>query len=150
MQGTIVCGVTNTDEGRQALATAVEVSERLGLRLVVAHVAEGIGASNGDVDDGESATTQGDREGAAHLLARLTAEYGVAESAERRVAVGDASSLLGQIAAEEAADLIVVGARARGRLRRGLESRLAGRLETETPAPILIAPPRLRRGRRSP
>jgi hypothetical protein len=33
MQGTIVCGVTDTDEGRQALATAVELAERLRLRL---------------------------------------------------------------------------------------------------------------------
>jgi len=40
MQGTIVCGVTDSDEGRQALAMAVELTERLGLRLVLAHVAE--------------------------------------------------------------------------------------------------------------
>jgi nucleotide-binding universal stress UspA family protein len=148
MRGTIVCGVTDTDEGRQALATAVEVSERLGLRLVLAHVSDGIGALNGHVDGEESVTMKGDREGGARLLARLAEEYDVAERAECRVAVGDAGSLLGQIAAEEAADLIVVGARGRGRLRRGLESRLAERLETETPVPVLIAPPRLRRARK--
>jgi nucleotide-binding universal stress UspA family protein len=156
MQGTIVCGVTDTDEGRQAMGTAVELTERLGLRLVLAHVAEGIGSLNGDGDgdgdgdsdgdgDGdESVTMKGGREGAARLLARLAAEYAVTDRAERRVAVGDAPSLLGQIAAEEAADLIVVGARTRGRLRRGLESRLADELEAETPVPVLIAPPRLR------
>jgi nucleotide-binding universal stress UspA family protein len=55
---------------------------------------------------------------------------------------------LGQIAAEEAADLIVVGARRRGRLRRGLGSRLARELETETPVPVLIAPPRSRTARK--
>lgn len=55
------------------------------------------------------------------------------------------AALLGRIAAEEAADLIVVGSRTRGRLRRGLESRLARQLETETPVPVLIAPPRTRR-----
>jgi nucleotide-binding universal stress UspA family protein len=145
MRGTIVCGVTDTDEGRQALATAVEVGERLGLRLVLAHVVEGTVASNGHVDGDESVTMKGDREGAARLLTRLATEYNVPERAECRVAVGDAGSLLGQIAAEEAADLIVVGARTRGRLRRGLESRLADELETETPVPILIAPPRPRR-----
>jgi len=153
MQGTIVCGVTDTDEGRQALATAVELTERLGLRLVLAHVAEGIGPLNGDGDGdgdgGESVTMKGGREGAARLLARLAAEYAVTDRAERRVAVGDAPSLLGQIAAEEAADLIVVGARTRGRLRRGLESRLADELETETPVPVLIAPPRLRQARKT-
>jgi nucleotide-binding universal stress UspA family protein len=147
MQGTIVCGVTDTDEGRQALATAVELTERLGLRLVLAHVVQGIGPLYGDLDGGESVTMKGDREGAARLLTRLAAEYAVTDRAERRVAVGDAPSLLAQIAAEEAADVIVVGARTRGRLRRGLESRLADELETETPVPVLIAPPRLRQAR---
>jgi nucleotide-binding universal stress UspA family protein len=144
MQGTIICGVTDTDEGREALATAVELSERLRLRLVLAHVVEGLGPSNGRANGDESVTMKGNREGAARLLAELAAENAVADSAERRVAVGDAPSLLGQIAAEEAADLIVVGARTRGRLRRGLESGLAGELETETPVPVLIAPPRRR------
>jgi nucleotide-binding universal stress UspA family protein len=149
MQGTIVCGVTDTDEGRQALATAVELTERLRLRLVLAHVAEGIGTADGRVEDGgESLTMKGDREGAARLLARLAAEHAVGDRAECRVAVGDPPSLLGQIVAEEAADLIVVGARAGGRLRRGLESRLADKLKTETPVPVLIAPPRLRQARK--
>jgi len=142
MRGTILCGVTDTDEGRQALATAVELAERL--RLVLAHIAEGIGPLDAGTDGGESVTMKGGREGAEHLLARLADEYAVAGRAERRVAVGDAPSLLGQIAAEEAADLIVVGARTRGRLRRGIESRLADELETETPVPVVIAPPRLR------
>ncbi len=149
MQGTIVCGVTDTDEGRQALATAVELAERLRLRLVLAHIAEGIGSLNGDADGGESVTMKGDREGAARLLARLADDYAVANRAERRVAVGDAPSLLGQIAAEEAADPVVVGARSRGWLRRGLESRLADELGTETPVPILIAPPRVRQPRKT-
>ena len=55
--------------------------------------------------------------------------------------------MLGQIAAEEAADVIVVGARARG-WRRRLDSSLAAELETETPVPVVIAPPRGNGGRR--
>ena len=68
MPGTIVCGVTDTDEGRQALARAAELTERLRLRLVLAHVADGIAPVDGDVDGGESVTMKGDREGAARLL----------------------------------------------------------------------------------
>ena len=49
------------------------------------------------------------REGARRTLARLAAEYGVSETAERREAVGDEAAQLAQIAAEEAADLILVG-----------------------------------------
>ena len=84
---------------------------------------------------------KGDRQGAERRLARLVQDHGV-DSAERRVAVGEPAALLGQIAAEEAADLIVVGSRARSRLSRRLESRLARQLEAETPIPVLIAPPR--------
>ena len=145
MRGTIVCSVSDTEEGHGALETAVELSERLGLRLVLAHVANGI-ALDGDEDAAAaSVSMQADRLGATRLLERLAAEYGVGDSAERREAVGDEAALLGRIAAEEAADVILVGARARGRLRRGLESRLADQLETETPVPVLIAPPRAAR-----
>ena len=84
------------------------------------------------------------------LLVRLAEEYGITETTERRSGVGDRATLLSQIAAEEAADLIVVGARTRGRLRRGLQSRLADELETETPVPVLIAPRPGRRGGRWP
>ena len=139
MRGTIVCGVTDGDEGRAALAVAAELSERLRLRLVLVHVADGIAPS--DVN-GDSVTTRADRQEAARFVARLAAEHGVADRAEQRSAVGEPAALLGQIAAEEAADLIVVGSRARGRLRHRLESRLARQLETTTPVPVLIAPPR--------
>ena len=144
MRGTIVCGVTDSDKGRGALAVAAELSARLGLRLVLVHVADGIAPPDVNGDSSESVTTRADRQGAARVVAHLAAEHGVADRAEQRSAVGDPAALLGQIAAEEAADVIVVGARVRGRLRRRLESRLAHQLETETPVPVLIAPARTR------
>jgi nucleotide-binding universal stress UspA family protein len=110
---------------------------------VLVHVADGIGAANGNGDDGyESVSMRNDRVGATRLLARLAAEYRIGDTAERREAVGDPAAMLGQIAAEEAGDLIVLGSRARGRFRRGLESRLAAVLETATTVPVVIAPPR--------
>jgi nucleotide-binding universal stress UspA family protein len=144
MRGTILCSASDTEEGHGALEAAVELSERLGLRLVLAHVATGITLTGDEGAAAESVSMQADRQGATRLLARLAAEYGVGDSAERREAVGDEAALLGQIAAEEAVDLIVVGARPRGRLRRGLQSKLADQLETESPIPVLIAPPRTR------
>jgi nucleotide-binding universal stress UspA family protein len=148
MPGTIVCGVTDSYAGRGALAVAAELSEGLGLRLVLVHVADGIPPLDVKGDSMESVSTRADREGAARLVARLAAEHGVAESVEQRSAVGDPAALLGQIAAEEAADVIVIGARVRGWLRGRLESRLARQLETETPVPVLIAPSRTRHPRR--
>jgi nucleotide-binding universal stress UspA family protein len=110
MRGTLVCAMT--DDAGTALATAAELSDRLDLRLVLAYVGDGSGQR----------------------------ADGVADHAEQRWGAGDAAAVIGQIAAEEAADLIVVGARTRGRFRRGLDSRLAGQLGSETPVPVLIAP----------
>jgi nucleotide-binding universal stress UspA family protein len=149
MRGTIVCGVTDSEGGRGALGVAAELSQRLGLRLVLAHVADGIAPLDVDGEGSESVTTRASREGAARLVARLAAEHGVAGSAEQRSAVGDPAALLAQIAAEEGADMIIVGSRARGRLRRGFDSTLARQLETSTSVPVVIAPPRTRRARKA-
>jgi nucleotide-binding universal stress UspA family protein len=145
MRGTLVCAVTEDDESGDALALSAELSERLGLRLVVAHTVDGIG----DGHDNESLTTKANRHGAERRLAQLMREHGVAHRAERRVAVGDPAAMVGRIAAEEAADVIVVGARSRG-WRRRLESPLVAELATETPVPVLIAPPRARRRQEGP
>jgi nucleotide-binding universal stress UspA family protein len=146
MQGTLVCAVTDGEESADALALAAELSERLGLRLVLAHAVGGVDAIAGG-DGSESVTMKQNRQGAERRLAKLADEHGVAHRADKRVAVGEPAALLGRIAAEEAADAIVVGVRARG-WRKRLESRLADELETETPVPVLLAPPRTRRGRK--
>jgi nucleotide-binding universal stress UspA family protein len=140
-RGTVVCGVADDDAGHAAVATAAKLSERLGLRLVLARVADGIAPVDGE----DSVTTRANREGAARLVARVAAEHGLAEHAERRWAVGDPAELLGQIAAEEAADVIVVGSRRRGLVRSRLDGQLASELESETPVPVLITAPRSRK-----
>src|SRR5690348_16861883 len=102
MRGTLVCAVADGAENDDAVAEAIAVSERLGLRLVLTHVVDGI-AGNGDR---ETITMRGDRMAAEQRLAELARVHGVDETAERRVAIGDAAALLGQIAGEEAADMI--------------------------------------------
>jgi nucleotide-binding universal stress UspA family protein len=128
----------------------IELSERLGLRLVLAHVVEGFYPHDVKEDGPESVARKGDRIQGERLLAKLAEEYGATATAECRTAVGDRAALLGQIAAEEAADVIVVGSRVRGWRGRGLESRLADELRTATPVPILIAPPRIEARARMP
>ncbi|HEY7794705.1 MAG TPA: universal stress protein [Gaiellaceae bacterium] len=139
MRGTLLCALTDGEEGGDTLALGADLSDRLGLRLVLAHAVDV--PENGRGDGSESFLARASRQDAERRLARLADEQGVADRAERRVALGEPAASIGQIAAEEAADVIVVGARARG-WRRRLESRLADQLRTETPVPVLIAPPR--------
>jgi nucleotide-binding universal stress UspA family protein len=144
----MVCGVTDGDEGRGAVELGIELSERLGMRLVLAHVAQGFYPRDANEHGAESVAMKGERIQAERFLAKLAEEYGVTDTVERRWAVGDRAALLGQIAADEAADVILVGSRVRGWRGRRLESKLADELKAATPVPILIAPPSAhRRGR---
>jgi nucleotide-binding universal stress UspA family protein len=76
-------------------------------------------------------------------VARLSAEHGLADCVECRSAEGDPAALLGQMAAEEAADLIVVGVPPGGRLRRSSERQLAEHLASATTVPVVFVPPRV-------
>ncbi|HET7571905.1 MAG TPA: universal stress protein [Gaiellaceae bacterium] len=124
MGGTIVCGVGET-EGRAAAELAAAVGARLGLRLVLVSVVEGAPGEAGD------------------RLLELAREIG--DGAETRIAHGPRAEALARIAAEEGADLIVVGSRAAGLGERKLRSTLARELEAATPVPVLVAPPSTRK-----
>jgi nucleotide-binding universal stress UspA family protein len=126
--GTIVCGVTATPEGQSAVDHARALGSRLGLRLVLVHV-----------------TDRHRQDDAEQMLAAISRRIG--NGAEQRVMLGERATALAQVAAEEGADLIVVGARRAGRK---LRCTLARELEAETPVPVLLAPPSTRRrsGRR--
>lgn len=136
--GTIVCGVTDTPEGRGAAALARALGARLGLRLVLVHVVDGLprGAH-------ESLTVRQRRTGAERTLETIAREVG--DGAERRLVLGARAERLAQVAAEEGADLIVLGSRSAGLGRRKLRCTLARELEAATPVPVLVAPPATRR-----
>ena len=115
MGGTIVCDVTDPLEGRSAAQFASALAARLGLRVVFASV---------------------DAVPAAH-------EPG--GDVEVRLAHGDHAEALARVAAEEGADLVIVGSRAVGFGGRNLRCRLAKDLEAATPVPVLVAPPSTRK-----
>jgi nucleotide-binding universal stress UspA family protein len=121
--GTIVCGVAGSPDDQSAVDFAHALGSRLGLRLVLVHV------------------THGAREGdAAELLAAISGRIG--NGTTWRVLPGDRAKALAQVAAEEDADLIVLGARRAGQRFR---CPLARDLGAETPVPVLVAPPITRR-----
>lgn len=136
--GTIVCGVTDTPEGRGAAALARALGARLGLRLVLVHVVDGLPR-----ESNESLTARQRRAGAERTLETIA--RGLGDGAERRIALGARAETLAQVAAEEGADLIVLGSRSVGVGKRKLRCTLARELEAATPVPVLVAPPATRR-----
>ena len=137
MGGTIVCGVTETPDGRSAAELARALVARLGLRLVFVHVVDGVPPGTH-----ESLTARQRQTGAEQILAQVAQETG--DGVERRVMVGDRAEALAQVAAEEGADLIVIGSRPAGFGNRKLRSTLARDLEAATSIPVAVAPPTTR------
>lgn len=138
MNGTIVCGVTETPDGRGAAELARALGQRLGLRLVLVHVVDCVPEGTH-----ESLTARQRRSGAERTLDRIAREIG--DDAEKRVVLGDRAEALAQVAAEEGADIIVLGSRSTGLGGRKLRSTLARDVEATTPVPVLVAPPSTRK-----
>jgi nucleotide-binding universal stress UspA family protein len=122
---TIVCGVDRSPGARTALRVAGALAEMLNARLVAVHVLDrligGYGSAERIADD-------------------LLYEELPDASAEARGEVGDVAERLAAVAREEQADLIVLGARSRGRSRTYLRSRSAASLAELTTVPIVVAP----------
>ena len=134
MNGTLVCGVDASKQGLQAAKLAADVSKRLNLRLVLVHVIHVPGQIAVRPDD---EMFWRDRQGANAMLKELAQDAEVDSRSERRVVIGDRAGMLAAIAAEEAADLIVIGAGQRKGL--GRKNRFAMQLNAESPIPVLVA-----------
>ena len=138
MGGTIVCDVTDPVAGESAAEFAAALAARVDLRLVLVHVVEGMPAGAD-----ESLTARQLRRGAENTIDEIVRE--IAHDAEIRLVVGDHAEAVARVAAEEGADLVVVGGRPAGLGRRNLRWTLARQLEAATPVPVLVAPPSTRR-----
>jgi nucleotide-binding universal stress UspA family protein len=136
----IVCGVDGSPDARAALRVAAELSNQLGLRLVVAHVAQPAvvalrvagplapGLTNADVDAAERLTEQ------------MVVDEGLVD-AERRVALGFPAEGLADLADDERAELIVVGSRGRGAFKTAFLGSVSSDLIGVARCPVLVVPP---------
>jgi nucleotide-binding universal stress UspA family protein len=129
--------VTETEHGRSAAELARALAGRLGLRLVLVHVVDGV-----PLGTEESLTARQRQSGAEGILSLIAREIG--DGTETRVVVGDRAGALAQAAAEEGADLIVIGSRPAGLGNRKLRCTLARDLEAATRVPVVLAPPATR------
>lgn len=130
--GTIVCAVDDSPEAQEALRVAVRLSGETGLRLVVVHVADTVGAG---ADVRRAAEHHGRQ-----LVDRLLAAQGLNGSTDRRVEVGIRSNELARVAAEEAALLIVLGSRSKRWCSGRRMSRLTADLSATADCPVVVVP----------
>jgi nucleotide-binding universal stress UspA family protein len=138
MGGTIVCDVTEPPAGRSAAEFAAALGARLDLRLVLVYVVAGPQAGAEDSVSGRQ-----ERSGAEQTLDEIA--RGIGHDSEMRLVVGDHAEAVARVAAEEGADLVVVGGRPAGLGRRNLRWTLARQLEAATAVPVLVAPPSTRK-----
>ena len=138
MGGTIVCGVRESLDGSSAAELACALGARLGLRLVLVHVVDGVRPGTERSWSARRRRTSGE-----HILNAVALEIGT--PTEKRVLFGDRAEGLAQVAAEEGADLIILGSRSTGLGGRRLRCTLAGELEAATAVPVVVAPPSTRK-----
>jgi nucleotide-binding universal stress UspA family protein len=148
MSTSIVCGVDGSADSQAALRVAGALAERLGLRLVVAHVAEPayipyaaaapFGGMAGRYAVMEEAESQ--KEAAERLLEDVVVAAGLV-NAERRTSLGVPAERLADIADETDAELIVVGSRGRGAFKSAFLGSVSNDVVGVARCPVLIVPP---------
>jgi nucleotide-binding universal stress UspA family protein len=148
MSASIVCGVDGSADAQSALEVAARLSTRLGLRLVIAHVAEPgyipyaaaapFGGMAGPYAVMEEVESQ--EEVAERLLEHIVVAAGLTDT-ERRVGVGVPAERLADLADEEDAELIVVGSRGRGAFKSAFLGSVSNSLVGVARCPVLIVPP---------
>jgi nucleotide-binding universal stress UspA family protein len=136
-RGTIVCGVAGSEDSRAAADMAGALGARLGLRVVLVSVLDGLPGAEESVGGRQRQQRLG------QTLRELATDLG--DGTETRLLLGERAETLAWVAAEEGADLIIVGSRAGGFGKGRLRSTLARELEAVTPVPVLVAPPATRR-----
>ncbi len=148
MSASIVCGVDGSAYSQAALRVAGRLSERLGLKLVVAHVAEpapayipyAASAPFGGMAGGYALTEEVEsREEPAERLLQQIVDSGL--DVERRTLVGVPADRLAALAEDEDAELIVVGSRGRGAFKSALLGSVSNSLVDVARRPVLIVPP---------
>jgi nucleotide-binding universal stress UspA family protein len=81
------------------------------------------------------------KEAGERLLESVGRALDLGLSSAQRVDVGEPSLVLADIAAEEQAELVVVGTRARGKLASAILGSVSSELISHAPCPVLVVPP---------
>lgn len=137
----LLCCVDDSDTAHAAARYARELSRRLSLELVLVHVA-GTAAAPGTsaAPGGHARLVEAQRDEGEETLARAARDAGVGD-ARRRLEFGSVVDRLVAVAAEEEAEMIVLGSRGRGRMRAAALGSVAAETATKAPCPVLVVSP---------
>jgi nucleotide-binding universal stress UspA family protein len=139
MQNSIVCAVDGSQPSRSAAQVAAQLARTLNLKLILAYATEDRPTfPYGDrplkelqrrraIDDGRK------------MLESVAAEL-PAEAPDLRVVFGTPVAGLSALCSEEAAELLVVGSRGRGRLATALLGSVSAQLASTSACPVLVVP----------
>lgn len=138
--GSVVCGVDGSDRALAAARLAADLADRLGLRLVVAHAyrAQSAWRSHADTLDDQPWLLDEQRRLGGELLERSLARLGARESIDVRLEHGHSAEALARVASSEAAELLVVGSRGRGRIETALLGSTSALLASSAPTPVMV------------
>ena len=137
----LLCCVDDSDTARAAARYARDLSSPLSLELVLVHVA-GTAAAPGAsaAPGGHARLVEAQKEEGEEVLARAARDAGVGD-ARRRLEFGSVVDRLLAVAAEEEAEMIVLGSRGRGRMRAAALGSAAAEVATKAPCPVLVISP---------
>lgn len=140
--GPLICCVEDSDGARGALRVSHTLAERLGLELVLVHVApptEAPGVSAALA--GQQRLREEELRDAAELLERVAGEEGLDPDVRRIADVGPAASRIVAICEQEEAELVVIGSRGRAGLRAAMLGSVSSQVAVHAPCPCLVVPP---------
>ena len=135
----VVCGVELGDASVAVAEVALGLAERLGLRLVLAHVEAGAEPARSASVEHPTSLDHGTR--SAHRRLCRVAEVLAPARPEVRLERGEPAGVLERVAARESAALLVVGAGGGGGLGLPLLGAVPQRLASMASRPVVLVPP---------
>jgi nucleotide-binding universal stress UspA family protein len=137
LRGTIVCAVADVTKCDSVIDVAVDLNQRLGLRLVL--VVAGVD-SFGAGRRLESFTASSFQDEAQRLVRRILFLNGPSSDVECRLERGNPAVALARVAREEGASLVLIGSPASRLLRRSVRVDAIGELRLASPCPVVVVP----------